>query len=163
MTHPDHAPPALVLDASQVKAVIIGSRFNAHIVDALVSAAYTELKRLGCPDENISIVRTAGAWELPVLAAHFAEKNNIDIIIACACLIEGETAHFHYVANECCRALMDLSVTHKKAIANAVLTTHTEAQALARAGGEHGNKGAEAVQAALETHVVIQKYLEVQP
>jgi 6,7-dimethyl-8-ribityllumazine synthase len=87
-----------------------------------------------------------GAFELPVLAEAAAASERFDAIVALGCVIRGETPHFEYVAGEATRGLGNVALAHRIAVGFGVLTTDTEAQALARI-----SKGAEAVQAALET------------
>jgi 6,7-dimethyl-8-ribityllumazine synthase len=87
-----------------------------------------------------------GAFELPVVAEAAAASERFEAIVALGCVIRGETPHFEYVAGEATRGLGNVALAHRIAVGFGVLTTETEAQALARV-----SKGAEAVQAALET------------
>jgi len=93
-----------------------------------------------------------GAFELPVVAEAAAASERYDAIVALGCVIRGETPHFEYVAGEAARGLGNVALAHRIAVGFGVLTTETETQALARVG-----KGAEAVQAALETADALEK------
>ena len=92
-----------------------------------------------------------GAFELPAAAAVAAGTGRYMAIVALGCVIRGETPHFEYVAGEAARGLGEVARTSQIAVGFGVLTTEDQAQALARAGGDAGNKGAEAARAALES------------
>lgn len=91
----------------------------------------------------------AGSFELPAAVATLAETGRYDAIVPVGCLIRGETPHFEVLARAIAAGLMELSLTYPVGIAFGVLTCDTAAQAKARAGGRLGNKGAEAMDAAL--------------
>jgi len=134
---------------------IVATRFHQAIVDQLVQGAITALTAAGVPTSSIVLARVPGAWELPAVAARFAESGSFDAIVALGCIIRGETAHFDVIVNESAHGLMQVSVAHAVAVGNGVLACENEDQALARAGGALGNKGAEAAQAALEAMTVM--------
>ena len=127
---------------------IAASRFNATIVEQLVSGALDVLTRQGVPAEAITIVRVPGAWELPLVAQKLAAKH--DAVIALGAVIRGDTPHFDYVAGECAKGLSKDGLDSGKPVIFGVLTTDTTDQAAARAGGKAGNKGAEAAMTAIE-------------
>ncbi len=130
--------------------LILASRWNPQIVDTLVQGAHKALLAKGVTEDRIEIVRVPGAWELPVVASVMAESMKHDAIIALGCVVRGETRHFEHVADQCARALMDVSLDHQLPIANGVLAVETIGDAQARAGGAYGNKGEEAALVALE-------------
>jgi len=138
------------LQAQDAKIAVIVSRFNESVTTRLVDGATEELIKLGVGNENITVAWVPGAHEIPVAAKAFA-KQGIDAIVAVGCVVRGETAHFDYVAGECCRGLTNVSLEFQIPVANGVLTVENAQQAYARCGGEKGNKGAEAAQAAIET------------
>jgi len=96
-----------------------------------------------------------GAFELPVAAEAAAATGRYAAIVALGCVIRGETPHFDFVAGEAARDLGNVALAHRVAVGFGLLTTETQAQALARAGGAAGNKGQEAAEAALATADVL--------
>ncbi len=130
---------------------IIVSRFHEDVTAKLLDGAREALRRGGIADANVDVTWAPGAFELPVLAEAAADSGRFDAIVALGCVIRGETPHFEYVAAETARGLGNVALAHRIAVGFGVLTTDTEMQALARAGGAVGNKGAEAADAALAT------------
>ncbi|MEO7917141.1 MAG: 6,7-dimethyl-8-ribityllumazine synthase [Dokdonella sp.] len=129
---------------------VVASRWNAPVVDALVTAATQTLQQRGVADDDLDLIRVPGAWEIPVVAAKLAAKGRHAAIIALGCVVRGETRHYEHVADGCAQGLMQVQVDHRVPVLNGVLAVEREADALARAGGDHGNKGEEAALAALE-------------
>jgi 6,7-dimethyl-8-ribityllumazine synthase len=129
---------------------IVAARFNAEIVDALLAGARAALKSYGIDGAQVEVVRVPGAWELPLAAAHFADRGRFDAIIALGAVIRGGTPHFEYVCQGCAQGLMQVQQEFGIPVAFGVLTCDDDAQARERAGDGPGNKGAEAALAALE-------------
>jgi len=129
---------------------IIASRWNPGIVDVLVEGACRVLAEHGVTDAAIDLVRVPGAWEIPVVAAKLAEQNGHAAILAFGCVVRGDTRHYEQVADGCAHGLMRVAVEHCIPVLNGVLAVETHADAAARAGGRHGNKGEEVALAALE-------------
>ncbi|HET6914211.1 MAG TPA: 6,7-dimethyl-8-ribityllumazine synthase [Rhodanobacteraceae bacterium] len=129
---------------------VIASRWNAAVVDALVEGARRAFAQHGVPESQVEIVRVPGAWELPVLAAQLARSGNYAAIVALGCVVRGDTRHYEHVADECARGLMRVALDHHVPVLNGVLAVEHEADAWARAGGVHGNKGKDVAQAAIE-------------
>jgi len=129
---------------------IVASRFNADIVQRLLDGAVDELTAHGIEHDRISIVLVPGAWELPLACRRLAEAGGHHAVIALGCVIRGETPHFEYVCSEAARGITDASKDTGVPVAFGLVTTDTHDQALARAGGAHGNKGTEAAAAAIE-------------
>ena len=131
-------------------AVVIG-RFNSFINESLLEGALDALKRIGqVKDENITLVRVPGAYELPLVARRLAESKKFDAIVALGTVIRGGTAHFEYVAGEASSGLSKVAMESDIPVAFGVLTTENIEQAIERAGTKAGNKGAEAALVALE-------------
>ena len=126
------------------------SRFNRNIVERLLVACLETLKRNGVGDERITVVQVPGAFELPLAAKRLIATAHCDAVVALGAVVRGETPHFDYVAGECARGVATVSLTQNVPVIFGVLTTETQEQALDRAGGKQGNKGAEAASAALE-------------
>lgn len=129
---------------------VVASRFNEDVVRRLVDGALAALVQHGTSLSDIDVVWVPGAWELPVAARYLLETEKYDAIVALGAVIRGETSHFDYIAGEAARALQQLTLDFGVPVAFGVLTTNDDAQAEARAGGAHGNKGADAARAALE-------------
>lgn len=129
---------------------VVASRFNEEIVKRLVNAAVATLVGHGTDLDDIDIVWVPGAWELPVAVRYLLETEKYDAAIALGAVIRGESRHFDYIAGETSRALQQLALDFGVPVAFGVLTTEDDAQAEARAGGAHGNKGVDAALAALE-------------
>jgi 6,7-dimethyl-8-ribityllumazine synthase len=135
---------------SGAKFAIVASRFNAFIVEHLVSGALDAIARHGGDLANVTLVRVPGAWELPVAALQIAKKGDVDAIIALGAVIRGATPHFDYVAGEAAKGLASVQTQTGMCVAFGVLTTDTIEQAIERAGTKAGNKGWDAATTAIE-------------
>ncbi|MGQ0286048.1 6,7-dimethyl-8-ribityllumazine synthase [Pasteurellaceae bacterium 22721_9_1] len=140
-----------VLAAPHAKIAVVVARFNHFINDSLVDGAVDALKRVGqVKDENITLVKVPGAYELPLAVRRLAESKKFDAIVALGTVIRGGTAHFEYVAGEASSGIGHVSLNCDIPVAFGVLTTENIEQAIERAGTKAGNKGAEAALVALE-------------
>ena len=138
------------LDSKGLKFAIVAARFNSFITDRLLEGALSALRRTGCSDADIEVVRTPGSWEIPLIVKTLAEQKRHDAIIALGAVIKGETPHFDYVAGECARHLSEIPMQTGMPVAFGVLTTSTVEQAIDRAGAKAGNKGFDAAMSAIE-------------
>jgi 6,7-dimethyl-8-ribityllumazine synthase len=129
---------------------VLASRFNEVITQRLVDGALDALVKHGVLFEDVDLVWVPGAWELPAAARRVLVTERNDALVAVGAVIRGETPHFDYVAGEASRGLADASAEFDTPIGFGLLTCDNMAQAEARAGGEHGNKGWDAALAALE-------------
>jgi 6,7-dimethyl-8-ribityllumazine synthase len=136
--------------AAGLRFALVASRFNDFIVEKLVQGAIDGLLRHGCAEADIVLVRTPGAFDLPVAARRLAASGRYDAIVAVGCVIRGATAHFEYVAGEAARGLAAVGRETGVPVAFGVLTTDTLEQAIERAGTKAGNKGFDAAMAAIE-------------
>ena len=144
--------------APNAKVAVVIARFNSFINESLLEGAIDALKRIGqVKDENITIVRAPGAYELPLVARRLAESKKFDAIVALGTVIRGGTAHFEYVAGEASSGLGKVAMDAEIPVAFGVLTTENIEQAIERAGTKAGNKGAEAALTALEMVNLIQQ------
>jgi 6,7-dimethyl-8-ribityllumazine synthase len=140
------------------KFAIVVSRFNHFIVDSLLEGAIDALKRHGnVNDDDITVVRVPGAYELPLVAKKVAAKGDSDAIIAIGAVIRGGTPHFDFVAGECNKGLAQVCLDAEIPVSFGVITTDSIEQAIERAGTKAGNKGAEAALGALEMVNVLDK------
>ncbi|MCG7584935.1 6,7-dimethyl-8-ribityllumazine synthase [Photobacterium proteolyticum] len=137
--------------APNAKVAIVIARFNSFINESLLSGALDALKRQGqVSDDNITVVRCPGAYELPLVAQQVAKSDRYDAIVALGSVIRGGTPHFDYVAGECNKGLAQIALEFNTPVAFGVLTVDSIEQAIERAGTKAGNKGAEAALSALE-------------
>ncbi|WP_386692892.1 MULTISPECIES: 6,7-dimethyl-8-ribityllumazine synthase [unclassified Lonepinella] len=140
-----------VLAAPNAKIAVVVARFNHFINDSLVDGAIDALKRIGqVKDENITLVKVPGAYELPLAVRRLADSKKYDGIVALGTVIRGGTAHFEYVAGEASSGIGQVSLNADIPVAFGVLTTENIDQAIERAGTKAGNKGAEAALVVLE-------------
>lgn len=131
--------------------VIVVSKWNPEITQALFEGATQVLEQQGVRVENILRYEVPGSYELP-MGANIALQNHpkLDGVICLGCIIQGETRHFDFIATAVANGIMQVALDHNKPVIFGVLTPNTEEQALDRAGGKYGNKGAEAAVALLE-------------
>ena len=132
------------------RVAVLVSRFNTSITQRLVDGALDALVRHGVALERIDVVWVPGAWELPVAARRLLGAGRYDTLVALGAVIRGDTPHFDIVAGEAARGLAQAAEEFETPIGLGLLTCDTMAQAEARAGGAHGNKGWDAALAALE-------------
>lgn len=146
-----HAPARAEFSIpTDANVAVVAARFNAHIVDRLLAGCVERLAEHGLSDNRLTIHRVPGAFELPVAAKMLIETNRFAAVICLGCVIRGETAHFEYVAGEAARGIQAVAVQTGVPVIFGVLTTETESQAVARSGGEHGDTGRAAADAAAE-------------
>ena len=132
------------------KIAVAVSRFNEDVTQKLVEGAMDALVRHGASLDDIDVVWVPGAWELGIVVRRLLTMDRYDAVVALGAVIRGETPHFDYVAGEASRGLATASAEYDIPIGFGLLTTDDMAQAEARAGGAHGNKGWDAAMAALE-------------
>jgi 6,7-dimethyl-8-ribityllumazine synthase len=138
------------LDGSGRRIALVASRFNQLVTDLLAAGAREELRRNGVDPASIDLAWVPGSFELPVAAAKLARTGRYAGIVALGAVIRGATPHFDYVAGEAAGGLGAVARETGVPIGFGVLTTETLEQALDRAGGKAGNKGAEAARTVLE-------------
>ena len=140
------------LDGAGLVIGIVQARFNAGITQALVQGCLQELAALGVAAADITHVQVPGALEAPLALHALAATGRFDALVALGCVIRGETYHFELVANESGAGVSRVSLDHGLPIANAIITTEDEAQAIARL-----DKGREAARVAVEMARLLQK------
>ncbi|WP_062520474.1 6,7-dimethyl-8-ribityllumazine synthase [Demequina silvatica] len=145
--------PAVEVDASGLTVEIVASQWHTEVMDGLVAGAIRAAEAAGA---GYRVTRVPGAFELPVVAEALARRG-ADAIACLGVVIRGGTPHFEYVCDAVTRGLTDVARVHAIPVGFGILTTDDDAQALDRAGlpGSKEDKGAEAVEAALATAVVI--------
>lgn len=138
------------LIADQIRIGIVIARFNEFITKSLLNGALEGLERYGVPNHNISVAWVPGSYEIPLAAKQMALTGQFHALICLGAVIRGATAHFEYVANQAASGIASVSLETHLPIIFGLLTTDTIEQAIERAGTKGGNKGFEAVQAAIE-------------
>ncbi len=139
------------------KLAIVVSRFNEEVTQALYQGAVQRLKEKGFSEQHITVAWVPGAVEIPLTAHLLAKTDAYAAIICLGAVIRGETTHYDYVCNQVSNGCQEVALHHEIPIIFAVLTTENEEQAMARAGGAHGNKGSDAVDAAFDMVSVVEQ------
>ena len=145
------------LRVGDLRIALVASRFNEDVVERLVAGAVEALVARGALRSGLELVRVPGAYDLPPVVRRIAASGRYDAVVALGAVIRGETPHFDYVAGECAAGLARIAEETGVPVAFGVLTTENEEQALDRAGGSEGNKGADAAHAAIELANLLRK------
>lgn len=138
------------LQAGDARFAIVVSRFNKLVTGKLLDGALGALRDHGADEERLSVVRVPGAFEIPIVADRLARSGKYDAVICLGAVIQGETMHHEYINQQTSAGIMQAARETGVPVTFGVLTCQTTEQALARAGGKVGNKGAEAALAAIE-------------
>ncbi|MEP7097753.1 MAG: 6,7-dimethyl-8-ribityllumazine synthase [Dokdonella sp.] len=139
-----------VRPVADARYAIVASRWNPRVVDALIDGALHTLREHGVAEAAVDLIRVPGAWEIPQAVGKLAASGGCAAIIALGCVVRGDTRHYEQVADGCAQGLMQVALEHRVPILNGVLAVERHTDAQARAGGKHGNKGADVALAALE-------------
>jgi len=146
-----------MLNASGRKIALVAGRFNDLIVGRLTEGAQDCFLRHGGEEKDLTIVRVPGSYEIPLIAGRLAQAGNHDAVVCLGAVIRGDTPHFDYVAAEVSKGIATESLRTGRPIIFGVLTCDTLEQALERAGVKSGNKGWDAMLAALEMADLMQR------
>jgi 6,7-dimethyl-8-ribityllumazine synthase len=138
------------IDGRGRRVAIAASRFNRLVTDPLVAGAVDELRRHGVASDQVDLAWVPGAFELPLVAERLAASGRYAAVVAIGAVVRGATPHFDHVAGQAAAGLAAVTRATGVPVAFGVLTCDTMEQALDRAGGKAGNKGAEAALCALE-------------
>lgn len=138
------------LNASGLKFAVVVTRFNDFITEKLLGGAMDALIRSGASDDDITVIRVPGAFEIPLTAKKLAEAGDYDAIVCLGAVIRGATPHFDYVAAEASKGIAAVGIETGVPLSFGVLTTDSIEQAIERAGTKAGNKGWEAAMSAIE-------------
>jgi 6,7-dimethyl-8-ribityllumazine synthase len=138
------------VDGTGLRIGVVVARFNANITERLLAGALRALREASVRDEDVIVVRVPGAFEVPLGARELAATGEVDAVVCLGAVIRGDTPHFDFVSKAATdgirAAMLELSVP----MAFGVLTTNTVEQAVERSDEDSANKGAEAVQTAIE-------------
>lgn len=138
------------LNGKGLRFALTVSRFNSFLSDKLVEGALDCLRRHDVTEEDITMVKVPGSYELPFAAFKLASLKKYDAVIALGVIIKGETPHFDFVAAETAKGLAQVSLESKTPVAFGVVTAENLEQAIERCGVKQGNKGFDAAMTALE-------------
>lgn len=148
------------LSAGDARFAIVAARFNGEIVSRMLQACVDTLTEHGAAESVIDIFNVPGAFEIPLTAEHLADTDRYSAIITLGCVIRGDTPHFDFVAGECARGVMDVSMATGIPVIFGVLTTDTPEQANHRSQPQGENKGTDCALCALEMVNTINKIQE---
>jgi 6,7-dimethyl-8-ribityllumazine synthase len=149
------------LDATGMRIAVVAGRFNDHVTTPLLDGALTTLGNAGLTD--VPVYWVPGAFEIPLVAQRLAGSGTLDAVICLGAVIRGDTPHFDYVAGECAAGVARVSLDTGVPVVFGVLTTDDLEQALARCGGQVGNKGAESAATAVEMVDLLRKITTASP
>jgi len=138
------------LNAEGLRIGIVVSRFNHLVTRELLAGALDRLRRLGASEEDISVAWVPGGFEVPRAVRALGDSGEVDGVLALATVVRGATPHFDYIAAELAKGLSKLNLELPVPVTFGILTCDTQDQALERAGGKLGNKGAQAAEALVE-------------
>ncbi|MBK3333171.1 6,7-dimethyl-8-ribityllumazine synthase [Persephonella atlantica] len=138
------------LNAEGLKFAIVVGRFNSLITEKLLEGAIDCILRHGGSEENITVIRVPGSFEIPLTAKKAAKSGKYDAVICLGAVIRGATPHFDYVASEVTKGIALVTLETEIPVAYGILTTDTIEQAVERAGTKMGNKGFDAALTAIE-------------
>lgn len=142
-------------DATGLKIAIVVSRFNNFITDKLLQGALDGLKSHGSQDDDITVIRVPGAFEIPLATERLAASGKFQALVCLGAVIRGDTPHFDYVCDAATRGIGDIGLKYRIPIGFGVLTTDNVQQAMDRSGVKDANKGYEAALTAVEVANVL--------
>jgi 6,7-dimethyl-8-ribityllumazine synthase len=143
------------LDGRGLRIAVVASRFNELLSERLLDGALRALDRHGVDAERVIVVRVPGAFEIPTVARQIARSGRHDAIVCVGAVLRGETPHFEWVAGEAARGIARTGEETGVPVLFGLVTVDTMEQALDRAGGKLGNRGADAAAAAVEMANVV--------
>ncbi len=151
---PEKMPEYNLIEGAQelekAKITVVASRFNSFIVERLLKACLNTLRKSGLQDQDITVVRIPGAFEIPSAVQYVIKHLECDAVITLGAVIRGETPHFDYICSECARGLGEISTANNIPVIFGVLTVDNTEQAMDRSNEGENNKGVESAQAAIE-------------
>ncbi len=139
------------LVAGGLKVALVASRFNSFLVEQLIKGALDAFVRLGGDENDVTLVRVPGAYELPLVAKRLAEGGGVDAIVCLGAVVQGATPHAALINETTARAFSQISLETLVPVTDGVVAAENLEQAVERCGTKQGNKGFAAMQAAIET------------
>lgn len=147
-------------DARGLRVAIVAARFNGFIVEQLVAGAIDSFVRHNGNEDDLTIVRVPGSFELPISCQALAQSGKFDAVVALGVIIRGSTSHYDLVCAEAAKGVGAAALSSGVPVMFGVLTTDTIEQAVERAGTKAGNKGADAMMGAVEMVQVLRQLKE---
>ncbi len=138
------------MESKGLKIGIVVSRFNEMITEKLLTGALETLRQTGIEDQDITLVRVPGSFEIPMASQRLAQTGKLEAIICLGAVIRGETPHFDYLSSQVTHGISQVALKYDLPVTFGVITADTVEQALARAGVKHANKGSEAAISAVQ-------------
>ncbi|AKP67864.1 6,7-dimethyl-8-ribityllumazine synthase [Companilactobacillus ginsenosidimutans] len=138
------------IDGKGLKIGIVVAQFNEIVTSKLLCGAVNELEKYNVAADDITTLWVPGAVEIPRIVKKLSDSGEVDGIITLGAVVRGETAHFDYVCAESANGIAEVSLHGDVPVMYGVLTTNTMDQAMNRAGGKAGNKGADCASGVLE-------------
>lgn len=148
------------LTTKGVKLAMVVGRFNSLISERLLTGALDAVNRSGGNTEDVTVVKVPGAFEMPLAVQKLATLGKFDAVVCLGAVIRGGTPHFDYIANEMAKGIANVSLATGTPVGFGVITADNLEQAIERAGAKQGNKGEEAVLAAVEMVHAMRKVAE---
>lgn len=145
------------LQAEGLRIGIVAARFNELVVERLVASAIDAYRRAGGAPGGLQLAWVPGAFEVPLCAKVMAQGGKLDAVVALGAVIRGATPHFDYVAGQAAAGVMQAGLATQVPVVFGVLTCDSVEQAMDRAGLKAGNKGGDAMRAAIETARLVQQ------
>ena len=133
-----------------MKIAVVVSRFNSFLTDQLVKGAVDAFTRLGGKDADLVLVKTPGAYELPLAVKKLAKSGKVDAVVALGAVVQGATPHASLINETTARAFSEISMEEMVPVIDGVVSADSLEQAVERCGTKQGNKGFSAMQAAIE-------------
>jgi 6,7-dimethyl-8-ribityllumazine synthase len=138
------------ISAKGIRCAIVVSRFNDFICQRLLDGALDALKRHGASDDQITIVKVPGAFEIPSMAKKLSMNGKFECVICLGAIIRGATPHFEYISSQVARGVATIALESTVPVSFGILTSDTLEQAIERAGAKSGNKGWDAAISAMD-------------
>ncbi len=129
---------------------VVAAKYNSVIVEPLLVGALDAFRRNGVGDDRVDVVKVPGSFEIPLIAQALAESGKYVAVVCLGCVIRGDTDHYEYVSRAASDGVLQAGLSTGLPVIFGVLTCETMEQAVDRAGGKAGNKGAEAAVTAIE-------------
>ena len=136
---------------------VVAARYNSAIVDALLRGALDALRHQGVGEDRVDVVKVPGSFELPLTAQALAKTGQYAAVVCLGCVIRGDTDHYEYVCRAAADGILQAGLSTGVPVIFGVLTCETMDQAVDRAGGNAGNKGAEAAATAMEMAALLSR------
>ncbi len=148
------------LEAKGRRIALVVSRFNSFLTEQLVKGAADAFVRLGGDENDLTLVRVPGAYELPLAAKRLADSGKVDAVVALGAVVQGATAHADLINQATARAFEEISLASGVPVLDGVVSAENLEQAVERCGTKQGNKGFSAMQSAIEMVNVMREIIE---